>query len=823
MDAGDSEVISKQPPAPSGPVVNGHIPQHLDQNDINTASSSNLPGNEPFAANSNSFSFNITLNTRNSEPTATTENMASLENEVTLGVGELPVLPFALPDIDGSLLDRSFCNLSGNQLEECDVDDSGGSGFSFDSSVFNDDLVNSALWSIGGTTLLSNLDGDAPGQQEEANFDALSGSDSGTNLLISPDDVSGQTATLNRQGDLVMSLNNNSGKPLVDGTRQPIPPDNSNGPATPPDENSGVSVNMPPDIQVAPHVGVYCVEEEDRFDDSFSNQNPFLDSSGLPIDPFLDMARNRALSTITEGCEEEEESRFGRSGNFQPTSLDKVLNAFADAHEFVRLNSDPKEGQPWKERNGWVGFDTSTEMVKSNKDAATEESRATPTHVENVGGDGRLEETVSSPVSDGNQVGVSPETVEVGLTKPMSESWQSISSEDDIINVGGKTPSPGKQQQQQQHDNSTATVDNFNPSNAQFSTSNVNTESPRTQNRAPSPAGSDDSDAYMRLADFHISPLSSEAPPTALNDSKVVAVSTNASVAEATSSQPSQKVTSSDHQSEGNAPSVSQNISESTGPLQSVNVAQSDSNSTGTGVESAVVVGAEAVVTAAAVVSVTASNGMQESSESTNVVSGDANRRDDTTNTPARASSSKLEADSESSALSPSDQPPAQVSSSENDQSSLSLDTGDRSATTSNLDSCPRESNLDSSNLDAGLRRKKQNPSTPPSQRRSHPATNLPILSPLSPEHGGTELNEQYEFLRRTLSHSQRRYSERRKQRGGQGGQEGTGAGGRRYTNVNLSRDPEARKKQTVGQLRDLLRKSEAQQQQVTHNPEGGF
>ena len=35
------------------------------------------------------------------------------------------------------------------------------------------------------------------------------------------------------------------------------------------------------------------------------------------------------------------------------------------------------------------------------------------------------------------------------------------------------------------------------------------------------------------------------------------------------------------------------------------------------------------------------------------------------------------------------------------------------------------------------------------------------VLQPLSPEHGGSGFNEQYEFLRRTLSHSQRRYSQR--------------------------------------------------------------
>ena len=56
------------------------------------------------------------------------------------------------------------------------------------------------------------------------------------------------------------------------------------------------------------------------------------------------------------------------------------------------------------------------------------------------------------------------------------------------------------------------------------------------------------------------------------------------------------------------------------------------------------------------------------------------------------------------------------------------------------------ESNLDSSNLDSGVRRT--------------PSGNLPVLQPLSPD---PDLNEQYEHLRRTLSHSRRRYSMRRR------------------------------------------------------------
>ena len=56
------------------------------------------------------------------------------------------------------------------------------------------------------------------------------------------------------------------------------------------------------------------------------------------------------------------------------------------------------------------------------------------------------------------------------------------------------------------------------------------------------------------------------------------------------------------------------------------------------------------------------------------------------------------------------------------------------------------ESNLDSSNLDSGVRRS--------------PSGNLAVLQPLSPD---PDLNEQYKHLRRTLSHSRRRYSTRRR------------------------------------------------------------
>ena len=63
----------------------------------------------------------------------------------------------------------------------------------------------------------------------------------------------------------------------------------------------------------------------------------------------------------------------------------------------------------------------------------------------------------------------------------------------------------------------------------------------------------------------------------------------------------------------------------------------------------------------------------------------------------------------------------------------------------SNLDRSTREE----SNLDTGVR------------------SDLPVLQPLSPKHG---LDQQYEYLRRTLSHSRRRYSTRRRRQNGSRG-----------------------------------------------------
>ena len=92
------------------------------------------------------------------------------------------------------------------------------------------------------------------------------------------------------------------------------------------------------------------------------------------------------------------------------------------------------------------------------------------------------------------------------------------------------------------------------------------------------------------------------------------------------------------------------------------------------------------------------------------------------------------------------------------------------------------ESNLDSSNLDSGVR---------------VPSSDLPVLQPLSPN---PDLNEQYEYLRRTLSHSRRRYSTRRRR--GHGGA---------HSPVRRGNRAERRAQQhTVGHLRDMLHNDEA-------------
>ena len=85
------------------------------------------------------------------------------------------------------------------------------------------------------------------------------------------------------------------------------------------------------------------------------------------------------------------------------------------------------------------------------------------------------------------------------------------------------------------------------------------------------------------------------------------------------------------------------------------------------------------------------------------------------------------------------------------EQSQLDHSSEQRSRTSTldpDIDNPLMETNLDCSNLDSGL--------------RSHrtPSRDIPVLQPLSPD---PDLNEQYEYLRRTLSHSRRRYSTRRR------------------------------------------------------------
>lgn len=153
----------------------------------------------------------------------------------------------------------------------------------------------------------------------------------------------------------------------------------------------------------------------------------------------------------------------------------------------------------------------------------------------------------------------------------------------------------------------------------------------------------------------------------------------------------------------------------------------------------------------------------------------------------------------------------------------------------SNLEKSPVRRTT-SSNTNSPILRSKF-PHTPTMSRR--PSSEMLVLQPLSPEHG-TDLNERYEFLRRTLSHSQRRYSQRgRRQRDKQPGarvpsgnvaSEGTSggavangviangsmaSGGAAYVprsgleRTLSSRD--YRQKKAIGSLRDIVRGNEHQ------------
>lgn len=119
------------------------------------------------------------------------------------------------------------------------------------------------------------------------------------------------------------------------------------------------------------------------------------------------------------------------------------------------------------------------------------------------------------------------------------------------------------------------------------------------------------------------------------------------------------------------------------------------------------------------------------------------------------------------------------------------------------------------------------------------PSAEFVVLQPLSPEHG-LELNEQYEFLRRTLSHSQRRFSQRGRkprerrghhsQRGGEGSnrlvvQRGKTESGLMKSQVSprllrAQTSKEVRQKQTIGQLKSILLESENQPPQQENRNE---
>jgi len=146
--------------------------------------------------------------------------------------------------------------------------------------------------------------------------------------------------------------------------------------------------------------------------------------------------------------------------------------------------------------------------------------------------------------------------------------------------------------------------------------------------------------------------------------------------------------------------------------------------------------------------------------------------------------------------------PPPSTHGDDQDGSVLRSSNQDMSAT--------EESNLDLSNLDAGVRNAR---------------TNLPVLKPLSPTH---ELDQQYEYLRRTLSHSRRRYSTRRRQQHGRRGDDPSNCVSPerherlRHTessNAFLLRDHEGEPQQTRGQLRDILRTT----QPVQRRDSGGL
>ena len=173
----------------------------------------------------------------------------------------------------------------------------------------------------------------------------------------------------------------------------------------------------------------------------------------------------------------------------------------------------------------------------------------------------------------------------------------------------------------------------------------------------------------------------------------------------------------------------------------------------------------------------------------------------------------------------------------ENDESSSNLDF---------LTTC-REPNLDTSNLDRGVRnvggtrliplgpslsspgsslesspvlRRRNLASNSPLSRRKYITSSpvaqmrdgeLGVLQPLSPEHG-QHLNDQYDFLRRTLSHSHRRFSTRRrpnKKGGAKRTQEGEGSENSSAPVGDDRTNSPSQQRETSGQWRDILMSTE--------------
>ena len=562
-------------------------------------------------------------------------------------------------------------------------------------------------------------------------------------------------------------------------------------------------------------------EASPEFDLSFFNDDlvqgallslpPLPGNETCPNDLFVDLTRARCLSTIKEGRNEDECSVTSSSSESNYARLDEI--SIRQQKHKVGTTKDPQQDESVVLEP--VLFETT------------------------FGAPVRSLDEMVSPVLDGqHNVGVSPETLQNGLTTLTAESWQSISSEDDITAVARMQTSlensPVKPQ-----------IKVIEKGNTPGNQPADNLLSPPPI-RGKSPTDDDDVDSdYIRLDQLNLKP----SPLLLMNNSSGVSTDVSGQMLpeamEASESIPpsTTRVTLSDLNSVTTQEEVAQHVEENYHVNLVVEETASHSGADGTqsshetsfqGEAQPVIsmeehhqqsqdenISAEAILEAAVpIYSVDIQHFANSAAQTSTIASPEHIVPEvnilpstDSVNEHLHACSGVTDQGGE--VTMPQQGGNTQDSNMVEGYSNLDSSVWESGTNdvVSNSGTPTQESNLDiSSNLDTGMRTLSPNSSPARSSQ-----TGLPILAPLSPEHGN-ELTEQYEFLRRTLSHSRRRYSQRRQHPRQRRNDEetpdiqtsGNGtSGGRRHTHAVGSGDQTSTARETVGHLRDILRSSD--------------